>query len=464
MAAPFTQPAWSQPRGAVKLNGELVTGWIEFEVTNSAYYAADTFRCKFSGAMLPADRSAIWFSQQQDMYVELFIGYPQDPMNYTPASLKSFIYGQVDHIKIDPVDYTIEVDGRDLSRLFIDNKTTQKWPNQTSSQIATMLAQKYGLTPVVKATTTKVGKFYEIDHVNMTDERSEWDLLNYLANIEGFKVWVRGQSLYFQPPLSPQPVDTTALEQQRDALQAQIQAQLAHINQQQQGELSALQQINIDTQAGLTDDAQSLKQAVSNTGAEVTSELQNIKTVLKPQLDALNQQIAAAQNSGKYPIVWQPTSTSSGPKANFEAVKFTRALTVSRGIQVKIRSWNKKFAKGFTVSYPSNAKTIKVGSSSVGAGAQIYSKTVPNLTQDQALQYAQNWYQQIVAHEMKIEGLTMPGDNNLDIPSMLQLSGTGTAFDQMYYTDSIQRTLSFEGGYEMTISAKNHSPDSEVTL
>lgn len=369
----FLAPVGRQPRGAVKVNGTLITGWIEFEISNNSYFSADTFRCSFAGANLPADRNAIWFSQQQDMFVELFIGFPQDPSNFSPSDLTSWIYGQVDHIDIDPVTNTIEVDGRDLTRVFIDEKTTQKWPNQTSSQIATMLAQKHGLTPVVTATATTVGKYYEIDHVNMADERSEWDILNYLADLEGFKVWVRGQSLYFQP--APDPTKTTP-----------------------------------------------------------------------------------------YSIVYQVATTSTGPKANFERLKMKRALTVSRGIQVKIRSWNKKYAKGFTVSYPSNVKTIKVGQSSVGAGGTIYSKRVDNLTQDQALKYAQNWYQQLIAHEMNLEGLEMPGDNDLDITSIIEFSGTGTAFDQQYFPDSIIRRMSFEGGYEMTVNAKNHNPDSQVII
>jgi phage protein D len=369
----FLTPAGRQPRGAVKVNGELIAGWVEFELDNNTFYAADTFRCKFAGALLPTDRNAIWFSQQQDMFVELFIGFPPDPANFSPSDLQSWIYGQVDHIEVDPVTNTIEVDGRDLTRVFIDKKTTQKWPNQTSSQIATALAQEHGLNSAVTATTTVVGKYYEIDHVNMAEERSEWDILNYLADLEGFKVWVRGQTLYFQPVATPGSVQP-------------------------------------------------------------------------------------------YQIIWQPITTSAGPKANFESIKLTRALTISRGIQIKIKSWNKKYAKGFVVSYPSNVKTIKVGQSNVGAGAQIYSKTVKNLTQDQALQYAQNWYQQIVAHEMKIEGLTMPGDNNIDITSIIQFGGTGTAFDQLYYPDSIHRSMSFDGGYDMTISAKNHAPDSQIAL
>lgn len=369
----FLAPVGRQPRGAVKVNGEMITGWVEFELTNTNFFSSDTFRCKFAGALLPADRSAIWFSNQQDMFVELFIGFPQDPTSFAPSDLQSWIYGQVDHIEIDPVTNTIEVDGRDLTRVFIDTKTTQKWPNHTSSQIATALANAHGLTPIVTATTTVVGKYYEIDHVHMEDEHSEWDILNYLADQEGFKVWVRGQSLYFQP--APDPAKTTP-----------------------------------------------------------------------------------------YSVVWQPVTTSAGPMANFESIKLKRALTVSRGIQVKIRSWNKKYAKGFTVSYPSNVKTIKVGSSSVGAGGTIYSKRVDNLTQDQALKYAQNWYNQLVAHEMNIEGLTIPGDNDLDITSIIQFGGTGTAFDQQYFPDSISRSMSFDGGYSMTIGAKNQNPDSQVIL
>ncbi|AJG19078.1 phage late control D family protein [Cupriavidus basilensis] len=368
----FTEPTGRQPRGAVKVNGVLINGWVEFELENNAFYSADTFRCTFAGALLPPDRDAAWFSEQQDMFVELFIGFPSDPVNYGPSDLKSWIYGQADDVVIDPVTNTVTVPGRDLTRVFIDTKTTQKWPNQTASQIATALAQKHGLTPMVETTTTRVGKYYEIDHVNLTDERSEWDILNYLADIEGFRVWVRGQSLYFQPPPDPK---TTA----------------------------------------------------------------------------------------PYRIVYEVATGADGvPKANFEALKMRRALTVSRGIQVKIRSWNKKYAKGFAVSYPSNVKTIRVGSSALGSGAQIYSRTIPNLTQEQALQRAQSWYQQIVAHEMRLEGLAMPGDNDLDTTSILDFSGTGTAFDQQYFPDTIHRSMNFDGGYDMTITAKNHSPESTI--
>jgi hypothetical protein len=367
--ASFGSATGRQPRGLVKINGEIVFGWTRAEVENNNFFAVDTFQVTFAANALPAAMNAAWFSQQQDMYVEVFMGVPNDPNNFGPADLTSWIYGQVDEIDYDPAEARIVVAGRDLTRVFVDTKTTQKWPNKTSSQIATMLAQQHGLTPVVTATTTYTGKFYESDHINLSDDRSEWDLLNYLATAEGFVVFVRGQSLYFQPKPSP----------------------------------------------GSTPPFQLLFKA------------------------------------------------GTPPQANFEMIRMKRALTVSRGIQVVVRSWNKLTARGVVARYPGTVKTISVGRSVVGSGVQIYSRTVPNLDQEAANRYAQNWYQQLVAHEMKID-VTMPGDNALDTTSIISLSGTGTEFDQIYYPDSIQRTLAFDTGYGMRVAAKNHSPDSTVTL
>ncbi|MBB3213419.1 phage protein D [Herbaspirillum sp. Sphag1AN] len=369
MATNTTTQLSRQPRGIVRLNGAAIEGWTSFEVNNNNYYSADTFRVVFVASLLPSDRDKAWFSEQTDMYVELFAGEPADPTSYSAAELKSWIYGQVDEISFDPVAGTIEVSGRDLTRVFIDAKTTQKWVNLTSSQIAAQLATSHGLTPVVTATTTKAGKFYEIDHSSMADSRSEWDILCFLAANEGFIVYVRGQSLYFGPP--------------PDA------------------------------------------------------------------------------NTTPFQLIWVEDANGGSPSANFEQLMCTRTLTVSRGIQVVIRSWNAKQQKGFVAQYPAKAKTIQAGQSGIAGGVQIYSRIVPNLTQEQATQMAQKLYAQLVQHEMKIS-FEMPPDDALDTNSVIQLTGTGTAYDQLYYPDSITRAMSFDGGWTMHVTAKNHSPESEV--
>ena len=57
----------------------------------------------------------------------------------------------------------------------------------------------------------------------------------------------------------------------------------------------------------------------------------------------------------------------------------------------------------------------------------------------------------------------MPGELTLSPRSMLTLSGTGTAFDQSYFIDTIERVLNFETGFTQHIRAKNSSPRNQST-
>lgn len=366
-------PMATWPRGAVKLNDTLISGWVSWEAESNSFYSADTFRVTFVADKLPPDRDKRWFSEQEDMFVELFGAYVDDPEGYGLTDLDSQLYGRVDDIDFDIVAGTFELVGRDLTSAFIDAKTTEKWPNLTASAIATQLAERHGLTPVVTPTTAKVGKYYEIDHVNMSDQRSEWDVLAYLAHLEGFVVYVSGRELHFEPKTDP--------------------------------------------------------------------------------------------NATPYVIQWVPPDESRGyPTSNVIDMKFTRSLTVSRGIQVVVRTWNAKQKKGFTVSYPNKAKTTQAGKAKPFGGAQIYSYTIPGLTQEQALQRAQTIYAELLAHEMKLTVPRMPADSALDIKAIVEVTGTGTAWDQRYIPDSIVRRMSMSDGFVMSLSAKNHAPDSTVTL
>jgi hypothetical protein len=52
----------------------------------------------------------------------------------------------------------------------------------------------------------QAGAYYKTDHVVLTQEQTEWDLLIYLAKQENFDLWVSGRVLNFQPsPLSTVP-------------------------------------------------------------------------------------------------------------------------------------------------------------------------------------------------------------------------------------------------------------------
>ena len=139
-------------------------------------------------------------SQQKDLEVEILAGFPRDPANPQDAEMTSLIVGQVDAVDLNMASRAIELTGRDLSAHFIDNKTAPgAYRNQTASDVAKMLAEKYGLKAEVSSTTTKVGTYWDQDHIGLTDQRSEWDVLTYLASQEGFIVYVRGHTLHFGP-------------------------------------------------------------------------------------------------------------------------------------------------------------------------------------------------------------------------------------------------------------------------
>ena len=190
-----------QPRCKVTVNGIVLTGVTEVEVTNASHFTADTFRIVVASSGLPAAFGPAYWALSVGDQVAISAGFDDGTGNvsYTPL-----ILGQVDDIDYDLARRTITLTGRDLSAQMIDTKTAEKFQNLTASQIAAKIAARHGLTPSVQTTTAKAGTFYEIDNVVLTQEQTEWDLLIYLAEHEGFDVWVSGQTLYFQPP----PVNT----------------------------------------------------------------------------------------------------------------------------------------------------------------------------------------------------------------------------------------------------------------
>lgn len=354
-----------QPRGIVKINGQAVAGWTEWEVSNNTFREADTWSVTFAISQLKAPYDLNWFTSQTTINAELFGGIPADPDNFSASDITSFIYGLTDQVSVSMEQGTITLSGRDLTSLLIDAKTTEKFQNQTASQVATTLAQRHGLNPIVTATEGLVGRFYEIDHVSLTTTNTEWDLICWLAQLYDYVVYVDGHDLHFEP--------------------------------------------------------------------------------------------APKEGSNEYAITWQAPTDGGPPVANIESLDFQRTLTVGKGVVVQVRSWNQKQKKGFTATYPSShAKGIKPGNST--APAQVYSYVLANLTQEQANQKARALYNSIIQHEMRMNA-TLPGDTVLSKTSTIKVSGTGTAFDQTYYPESIERRLGIDAGFTMDVSAKNHSND-----
>jgi hypothetical protein len=174
------QPGVRSPRGLVFINGQLMA-WTKIKVDEKTFYEADTFDID-----LPLNAQANgfgleYFSSMPAMLIEVYAGFPPNLDNYSKADLTNILTGQVDDVTITLDGTNINLIGRDLTAKFIDNKTTEKFQNMTASQIATLFAQRRGLTPIVTPTSTKAGYFYGIDHARMTNLQSEMGFINLFS-------------------------------------------------------------------------------------------------------------------------------------------------------------------------------------------------------------------------------------------------------------------------------------------
>ncbi|MEK7695885.1 MAG: hypothetical protein AAB419_10775 [Pseudomonadota bacterium] len=162
-----------------------------------------------------------------------------------------------------------------------------------------------------------------------------------------------------------------------------------------------------------------------------------------------------------YLIQWQnPDQNSAFFQANVLDLGFSRTLTVGKGVIVQVHSFNHKQKAGFSVTYPQGkAKGITPGTAK--APAQVYSYIIANLSQQDAQERAAKIYNDIIRHELKMNA-NLPGDNILVPNVMVQVSGTQTPFDSLYYVESVSRRMSFDGAYRMSVRGKNHSLDTSV--
>lgn len=180
------------PRAILKVGSKEIE-WDMWDAEHNGIYEAGTIRIEVPAAY---DDWA-WWTQQTEILVDVYVGFPKDPMNYSASDLTLLQTYRIDSIRPNWKTLCISLSGRDLTSLLTDQKIDVKYPNQTASQIATAIAQQVGLTPNVQATTDLVGHYFTLDHVSLHHEKTMWTLLTYLAQHEGVQCFVLGRTLYF---------------------------------------------------------------------------------------------------------------------------------------------------------------------------------------------------------------------------------------------------------------------------
>ena len=198
---PASQTDYRKPRLRILSDNKELPGAVSAGTIANNYYQCDHFRAQFA----PVSDDPLWWDVSPPLTVDIQVALSGDDWT-------SLIIGEVDHIQYHPVHGTIELEGRDLSARLIETKTQEAFQNQTASEVATTLAQRHGLTADVTKTTTLVGRYYEADHAHVTlgefsNTTTEWDLLVYLAQREGFDVYVKGTTLYFHPQVEEKDAD-----------------------------------------------------------------------------------------------------------------------------------------------------------------------------------------------------------------------------------------------------------------
>lgn len=210
--------AWRSPAVQLTVNGTPITGVLDVEVVSTNYFSADRFRARIAIGSDSSGTAAFWSATGTALVgVEFSLG---------DGSFQSIIQGLVDCVTLDTARGLIRIEGRDLTAPLIETRATDSFANRTSSEIATIIAQRHDLTAAVTPTTTPVGRYYQDEHDRVTPGLfsraiSEWDQLVFLARQEGFNVFVQGTALVFQPaqpqasPFTLQPQDTQSLTLER---------------------------------------------------------------------------------------------------------------------------------------------------------------------------------------------------------------------------------------------------------
>lgn len=355
------------PRALLKLNDNIIRKLDHIEYVENNVSQPDSFHARMPLYNLSDVVDIEYWMSQPAILAEVLMGFPNDPSNYGPQDLDSMIIGAVNNINLHVFENgsgMVDIDGFDLSKKFIDNQTVEKYPNNTSSQIATILANKEGLTPIVTATTEPAGYYYQQDFIQLGAAMTEWDLLTFLAQKEGFQVFVRGQSLYFQPQ----------------------------------------------------------------------------------------------QTQTQNPWLLQVQTPEGGNTAvmNGTSLTVSRNLNYAKDVIVTVISMNSASGRvSETVRVRKTKNAVVASAAQIVGQAQTFTYRIPGLSKQQALARAQQLAQNITIHE-KVIKFDTPGDSVLHKDSLIQVQGVSPSTDQIYYPDTITRSIS-NGNYNMQVVCKNHS-------
>ena len=335
---------WRAPGVRLLVNGQAVAGVVEAEVRSNNYLAADRFSASIAlGADLTA--SPAFWSAAQGISVDL-------QFSLDATAFQSVLQGLVDTVAIEPAAALVRIEGRDFTAGLIDTRTQESFSNRTSSEIATLLADRHGLVPAVTPTTTPVGRYYQDQHDRITLDQfsratTEWDLLTYLARQEGFDVFVQGTTLYFAPAQQQsdvrilRPADCMDLRLQRSlTLARDIEVTVKSWNSRQQTAKAARRAGQSGGQSGLSQPPQQYVLVRPNLTPDQALQLAQRKLAELTQLE----RVIEATMPGELSLTPRSVVTLAGTSTDFDQTYFVdvleRSINPHAGFVQRIRAKN----------------------------------------------------------------------------------------------------------------------------
>ncbi|GMB00223.1 hypothetical protein [Pelosinus sp. IPA-1] len=161
---------------------------ISVDIDLSLYAAADSFNCILKNDFLLSD----YFKKDQE--ISFWLGSVSDPNHWSKEDLTHVFTGRIDGVRpYFGEQMIVQLVGRDYSGRLIDREFSVAYAEQTASQIAAKLAVENGLTVDVTETEVVIEK-------DLYKDRKEWEILQELADREGFVCYVKkNKILYFGP-------------------------------------------------------------------------------------------------------------------------------------------------------------------------------------------------------------------------------------------------------------------------
>lgn len=130
-------------------------------------------------------------------------------------------------------------------------------------------------------------------------------------------------------------------------------------------------------------------------------------------------------------------------------LRFTRDYQIGKGIIVHVTSWDSRQRSRVEVYWTAEGPSPTMAA----RNGNLHSFTLPGSRLDLVKQYAQQKYNEIVAHERTITG-QIPGRITLAPRQFMQITGTGTTWDGTLDVDAVTSRFSWSGGFSQQITLR----------